>query len=130
MQRAIDSVYQAIGRNTLIKETVGVLENERYHFEQILSDLKEIFTQDRWKEAEDVKQTVRYTGDSFRQTTERVLQEASRKVEQLEEKLSIYAGSATFKSKREETSERTGYSRSSLRSERRRALAEAAAAKE
>ena len=127
LQKAIDAVFKAINENSFLKEALELLEKEKCEFELAVVNMETLIAQDKWGESIDAKQTVQKLKESFLQAAECAVQEATKK---LGTEDNISARTSSVKSKHSRVSEQTRSSRSSLRSERRLALAEAAAAKE
>lgn len=126
LQKAIDSVvHTATGEPSTLKSVIASLEVSKYSFERILRDLEDIFAQDRWGEAKEVKSTVSQTSQKFLQTVNAVLLEAAGKLKEAvkDDELSLK------ESRRGIFSSRSGSSCTSSTNARRKALAEAAAAK-
>jgi hypothetical protein len=92
-----------------------------------VKSLEVLFAQDKWGEATDVEPTIRKALESFLHAAEFVLQEAAKKLDSNESRV---ANMSSVMSRRLRTSVKTGSTHSSLHSERRMAMAEAAAAKE
>ena len=113
--------------NSSIKEALDSLERERRAFETSVKGLEDLFAQDKWGEAADAEPTIKKTSESFLKAADLVYHEATKKLERNEIKST---NMFSVKSGRSKNSAKTGSSRSSLHSERRKAIAEAAAAKE
>jgi hypothetical protein len=124
---AIDLVYKAIEENSAIKEALDSLEKERRMLVNSVKSLEVLFAQDKWGEATDVEPTIRKALESFLHAAEFVLQEAAKKLDSNESRV---ANMSSVMSRRLRTSVKTGSTHSSLHSEKRMAMAEAAAAKE
>ncbi len=128
LQRAIDKLYEAFNENEniAITEALSAVKLGKDEFENVVKNLEELWVLDQWGESTEVKETVYSTAERFFQATNEAINEATKRLRQAEEtihtdpKSSVPLAEVSIK----------GGSHTSLTSERRRALAEAAAAKE
>ena len=127
LQRAIDKLYETFNNteNVGITEALKSVMLSKDVFENVVLSLR-LSALDRWGESTEVKDTVNSTAAKFLQATDETIHEATRRLH-LADEIRHAAGCKTTTSS-VEASIRSG-SHSSLKSERRRALANASAAK-
>ena len=134
LQRAIDELYAALNQNEnfRIPEALAAVKLIRDGFQNVVNNLDDFWVLDRWDESTEVKATVSSTAERFFQATDEAIKKANERLSDAEEATKYAAMSNEFKSHAptEASVKSKPRSRLSLNSERRRALAEVAAAKE
>jgi ABC-type enterochelin transport system substrate-binding protein len=129
LQRAIDKLYETFNNteNVGITEALMSVKLNKDIFENVVLSLRELSALDRWGESTEVRDTVNSTAAKFLQATDEAIHEATRRLHLADE--IIHAAGCKTTTSSVEASIRSG-SHSSLKSEHRKALANAAAAKE
>ncbi|CAB3998555.1 Hypothetical predicted protein, partial [Paramuricea clavata] len=129
LQSAIDKLYETFNNaeNVGITEALKSVMLSKDVFENVVLSLRELSALDRWGESTEVKDTVNSTAAKFLQATDEAIHEAKRRLHLADE--IIHAAGCKTTTSSVETSIRSGL-HSSLKSEHRKALADAVAAKE